>query len=104
MLGELYEAALAGLPRPQIEHADGRLTPLPVDDWLQPRPGDESVLGRCPGPTLDVGSGPGRLTVALAERGIPALGIDITAYAVWLALRLPKTASAQVRLLGGTRG
>src|SRR5262249_61510991 len=36
-------------------------------------------------PTLDVGSGPGRLTVALAECGIPALGIDVTPYAVHLA-------------------
>jgi hypothetical protein len=32
-----------------------------------------------------VGSGPGRLTVALAERGIPALGIDVTPYAVRVA-------------------
>ncbi len=37
------------------------------------------------GPTLDVGSGPGRLTVALAERGIPALGIDVTPQAVRVA-------------------
>jgi SAM-dependent methyltransferase len=44
-----------------------------------------SLLDRCEGPTLDIGSGPGRLTVALAERGIPALGIDITPYAVGLA-------------------
>jgi SAM-dependent methyltransferase len=33
---------------------------------------------------LDVGSGPGRLTVALAERGVPVLGIDITPGAVEL--------------------
>ena len=41
-------------------------------------PGDDSLVERCQGPTLDVGAGPGRLTVALAERGIPALGIDVT--------------------------
>ena len=35
------------------------------------RPGDVSIVDRCNGPTLDVGSGPGRLTVALAERGDP---------------------------------
>src|SRR5271170_2626093 len=40
------------------------------------------MLDRCAGPTLDIGSGPGRLTLALAERGIPALGIDITAHEV----------------------
>jgi SAM-dependent methyltransferase len=45
-------------------------------------PGDASLVERCQGPTLDVGAGPGRLTVALTERGIPALGIDVTPNAV----------------------
>ena len=85
MIGELYEHALAGWARPEIEHADGSRKPLPVDGWLRESPGDKSILDRCEGPTLDIGSGPGRLTVALAERGIPALGIDITPYAVDLA-------------------
>lgn len=85
MIGELYEEALAGQARPEIEHADGTRTPLRVDDWLHDRPGDTSLVERCHGATLDVGSGPGRLTVALAERGIPALGIDVTPYAVELA-------------------
>lgn len=88
MLGELYEEALTGLARPEIEHADGRRTPLRVDDWLHVIPGDDSILERCHGHTLDVGAGPGRLTVALAERGIPALGIDITPAAVELARSL----------------
>jgi SAM-dependent methyltransferase len=85
VLGELYEAALTGLARPEIEHEDGRRTPLRIDDWLHALPGDSSILDRCQGHTLDVGSGPGRLTVALSERGVPALGIDITASAVQLA-------------------
>jgi SAM-dependent methyltransferase len=85
VLGELYEDALAGLARPEIEHADGRRTPLRVEDWLSELPGDASILDRCQGHTLDVGSGPGRLTVALGERGVPALGIDITPYAVRIA-------------------
>lgn len=84
MRGELYEEALAGRSFPQIEHADGSLRPLWVDDWRTLTPGDESILCRCQGPTLDVGSGPGRLTLALAERSVPALGIDITATAVTL--------------------
>ncbi len=85
MIGELYEHALAGWARPEIEHADGSRKPLSVEGWLHESPGDKSILDRCQGPTLDIGSGPGRLTVALAERGIPALGIDITPYAVDLA-------------------
>ena len=85
MIGELYEHALAGWARPEVEHADGSRKPLSVDDWLYASPGDKSILDRCEGPTLDIGSGPGRLTVALAARGIPALGIDITPYAVDLA-------------------
>jgi SAM-dependent methyltransferase len=85
VIGELYEHALAGRARPEIEHADGSRRLLPVDGWLRESPGDKSILDRCQGPTLDIGSGPGRLTVALAERGIPALGIDITPYAVDIA-------------------
>ena len=85
MIGELYEHALAGRARPEVEHADGSKSPLRVDHWLEIRPGDASIVDRCHGATLDVGSGPGRLTIALAERGIPALGIDVTPYAVELA-------------------
>src|SRR5271156_358806 len=71
--------------RPEVERADGSRKPLAVEGWLQESPGDLSLLDRCEGPTLDIGSGPGRLTVALSERGIPALGIDITPYAIDLA-------------------
>jgi SAM-dependent methyltransferase len=85
VIGELYEHALAGRAAPEVEHADGTRTPLPVVDWLRTHPGDASLVARCAGPTLDVGSGPGRLTVALAEQGIPALGIDVTPYAVRVA-------------------
>jgi SAM-dependent methyltransferase len=85
VIGALYEQALAGHARPEIEHADGSTTPLRVEDWLRTRPGDATLVERCSGPTLDVGSGPGRLTVALAERGIPVLGIDVTPYAVHIA-------------------
>src|SRR6201986_553683 len=85
VLGELYEAALAGSAQAEVEHSDGTRVPLAVDRWLEPAPGDTSLIDRCTGATLDVGSGPGRLTVALAERGLPALGIDVTPYAVQIA-------------------
>jgi SAM-dependent methyltransferase len=50
-------------------------------------PGDDSVLARCAGPTLDVGCGPGRLVAALTARGLTALGIDVSAEAVRQARR-----------------
>lgn len=82
MIGELYERSLAGLQAVEIEDSHGFRRPLPTHEWLTLRPGDEALLDRCVGPTLDVGSGPGRLTVALCQRGLPALGIDVTPYAV----------------------
>jgi SAM-dependent methyltransferase len=82
VIGALYEGSLAGIAAVDIEGADGRRRPLRVEDWLRLRPGDQGLLRRCSGATLDVGSGPGRLTVALAERGVPALGIDVTPQAV----------------------
>ncbi|MEU4408810.1 methyltransferase domain-containing protein [Streptosporangium sp. NPDC023963] len=70
-----------------VEYSDGRVRPLASECWLRPMEGDEHILARCDGPTLDVGSGPGRLTVALTRRGIPVLGIDITPLAVSLTRR-----------------
>lgn len=62
---------------------DGRRTRLPVPQWsAAPDRADRALLARCAGPTLDIGCGPGRLTAALAARGVPALGIDISALAV----------------------
>lgn len=87
MIGALYEEALRGRAPVEIEHADGRRRPLPVQDWLAAaRPGDAGLLARCRGAVLDVGSGPGRLTVALARRGVPVLGIDVAPAAVALTV------------------
>ncbi|MGI9021810.1 MAG: class I SAM-dependent methyltransferase [Acidimicrobiales bacterium] len=65
-------------------------TELTVDGnrWLeQPAPEEEVVLDQAEGPVLDVGCGPGRHVMALARRGILALGLDITPSAVHLARR-----------------
>lgn len=56
--------------------------------WLdQPGAEEETVLDMAEGPVLDVGCGPGRHLMALAARGVLALGIDITPSAVRLARR-----------------
>lgn len=56
------------------------------EQWLRPADAvDRRLLARCRGPVLDVGCGPGRHTIALAERGVPTLGVDITATLVALA-------------------
>ncbi|GAA1311441.1 methyltransferase type 12 [Planotetraspora silvatica] len=83
MIGELYTESLAGAAV-EIEHVNGIRVPLEATRWREPIAGDEELLARCAGPTLDVGSGPGRLTIALTRRGVPALGIDITPHAVHL--------------------
>ncbi|HEX4832803.1 MAG TPA: methyltransferase domain-containing protein [Trebonia sp.] len=66
-----------------LRTADGRALAFPVARWCAPADAaDEELLRRCQGPVLDVGCGPGRLTIALTERGIPALGVDISRAAV----------------------
>ncbi|MFF4618964.1 methyltransferase domain-containing protein [Nonomuraea jabiensis] len=80
MMGQIYADALAGAPV-EIEYVDGTRVELETARWFEPI-GDEAFLSRCAGPTLDIGSGPGRLAVALNRRGVRALGIDITPRAV----------------------
>lgn len=46
---------------------------------------EELLLERVIPPALDVGCGPGRLTLSLAQRGVPALGIDAAPTAVVIA-------------------
>lgn len=64
---------------------DGRIVPAlsEVERWQAPADEvDRLALSRCEGPVLDIGCGPGRIVTALAERGIPALGVDVSAEAV----------------------
>ncbi|MGW5264098.1 methyltransferase domain-containing protein [Microbispora sp. NPDC004025] len=83
MIGPLYAESLDGA-RVEVESADGGTWPLEARRWIDGAEGDEAMLARCADPTLDVGSGPGRLTVALTRRGVRALGIDVTPRAVRL--------------------
>ncbi|MBO3744154.1 methyltransferase domain-containing protein [Actinoplanes flavus] len=81
--------AAAGAPAAfTARHPDGDVLHFDPAAWCQDSiAGDEGLLARCTGPTLDIGCGPGRLTRALAATGRPALGIDISAAAVRLARR-----------------
>jgi SAM-dependent methyltransferase len=63
---------------------DGRVEHLDVGQWA----GRSDLIDRelftdlCTGPTLDLGCGPGRLLGDLLDRGVPALGIDVSAEAI----------------------
>lgn len=86
MMGPLYAGSLAAGSALHAVYPDGQRVAVPVDDWRGPLlPGDSTVLDRCAGPALDIGCGPGRFAAALAARGVPCLGIDVTAEAVRLA-------------------
>jgi len=89
----LYRHISTGQPC-WISTADGSHLPLAISRWLggdasthADRLVDEALLARCTGPTVDVGCGPGRLTTALADRGVPSLGLDVSAAAVEMTRR-----------------
>jgi SAM-dependent methyltransferase len=75
-------------PTMTLASTDGVVMPLEVGTWLG-RPGraEAELLDRAVGPVLDVGCGPGRHTIELLRRGIPAVGLDISPRAVRLAAR-----------------
>jgi SAM-dependent methyltransferase len=84
---EVFDAALSA-PRGHLALAlaDGGQQPLPLARWHgRATAADLAVLALAEGPVLDVGCGPGRHLEALAARGVPALGLDISATAVRLA-------------------
>lgn len=88
--GRALRTAAQGRPAPIDLLCPAGMTVARMDAsaWAgRERPGDRSLLRECNGSTLDVGCGPGRLLAALAARGTPALGIDISAEAVAQARR-----------------
>jgi len=61
----------------------GRTAPLEVGRWSSPDWVDrELFVDPCDGATIDIGCGPGRLVGEITSRGIPAMGIDVSAEAV----------------------
>ena len=84
---DLYAGSLRQDSGPLVLHDElGGRRALPVEIWTATHvPGDESLVTRCKGATLDVGCGPGRLVLAIGARGLPCLGVDIAPGAVRLA-------------------
>lgn len=80
----LFDAALAGnrVWAESVGATGGRPRPLPVDAWLRMSAVDQLIVSRCSGPVIDVGCGPGRFAGALAARGLPVLGIDVSSASV----------------------
>lgn len=82
-----FETGLLG-GRAWFDVADGTRIPLPAERWhATTAGGDELLLAGCSGPTVDVGCGPGRLSAALGDLGVPVLGVDSSPVAVELARR-----------------
>jgi SAM-dependent methyltransferase len=76
-----------------ISDSEGHRRPLHIERWLggaestrEDRLADQAILEFCIGPTIDIGCGPGRFTAALVERGIRALGVDVSATAVEMTM------------------
>ncbi len=90
-------SAAVAAPAPTVLRCDdGSSMVLDVGTWAADAdPVDERLVADLDGPVLDIGCGPGRLVVALAQRGIPALGVDASPVAVGHALA--RSAPALVR-------
>lgn len=83
---EPFAGSVSDRGRLCLRSHDGASVEGDIDRWLAtPGPDEEAVLDLARGPVLDVGCGPGRHVLALARRGVMALGIDITPAAVSLA-------------------
>jgi SAM-dependent methyltransferase len=87
----LQDAAEAAPRAPALRLVDAggqELGVFPLSRYLaEPDAGELALLARLPGPVLDVGCGPGRHVLALAARGVSALGLDLSPLAVRLARR-----------------
>ena len=79
---DAFDTALTGAPVLLIAE-DGRQLPTAAARWYASAGHDDDwLLGRCTGPTLDLGCGPGRLVTELTARGVRALGVDCSRQAV----------------------
>jgi len=78
-----FDAVLRAATKAWFVDSAGRSRPLDPLAWhAREIPGDDGLLARTYGSTLDVGCGPGRLTAALTEVGRVVLGIDVSEAAI----------------------
>ncbi|MGI8627739.1 MAG: class I SAM-dependent methyltransferase, partial [Geodermatophilaceae bacterium] len=90
--GHVYARGLISRRMRAVDDA-GQGMEMGVTRWLEPASRDDDLLlAHCTRSTLDVGCGPGRLSAALTERGVSAMGIDVSAEAVKLARKRGATA------------
>jgi SAM-dependent methyltransferase len=80
---EAMDAAFTG-SRCHVVLPDGSSRLMAASRWAgQPSTSDVALfVDPCVGPTLDLGCGPGRLSGALASRGVDVMGVDISPEAV----------------------
>lgn len=63
--------------------------PLAVDTWERPATAEDmAMLDGVRPAVLDIGCGPGRIAAALAQSGLPSLGIDVSPSALTTATSL----------------
>lgn len=93
--GEPYARALRTDGHLRLTDADrpDAVTTMDVGRWSAAADRvDRSLLDDVDGGVIDIGCGPGRMLVAARSRGIPALGVDVSAEAVAIAQRSGGTA------------
>ncbi len=81
---EPYARALLGTDDTLYLHAvDGSRARFDVTRWTEDADAvDRALLRRARGPVLDIGCGPGRMVKAAVQRGMKALGVDVSPVAV----------------------
>jgi len=75
-------------PSQCLRTLDGYVLAVPAHRWFEPITDPEQrLLARTRGPVLDIGCGPARHALALAQNGTVSLGIDISLPALAVAQR-----------------
>jgi len=85
---QLADRSPPGSDLPCLRTRTGDLLAVPAHRWLEPvTPTDRRLLRQVHGPVIDIGCGPGRHVLELAQAGVVSLGIDISPPAVARARR-----------------